>query len=348
MGHFFQAYISTLLSAALLSVSVCSATPLQTIFDRSILGSEINEKSQYHGHISFAADNKATLYVNGIPKLSVSDWREFAYYPLSVNDGDVIGLKVTDGGVWFGAIAELFLNGIPYVTGRDDWVAQKAYNPNDLEWAKPSYSRSCEWRRPTILPKERQWIPGKATYFPDPTAARYVWAEDAGVHDTIFLRHRVGGEKCSFRGEIVFAADNAIEMFINGKSYGSVSDWRLTKTVTVNLRRGDVVAFRIEDMGVWYGAIAAFKAPFWHSTGDKNIDWRATKAFNIAGDINAWMYPSYSACRWRKPVLRNPGSIVPGKSQLFPYGETGAEYVWAANAGVGDSIFLRTVVGVQC
>lgn len=298
-------------------------------------------------HVKFAADNQATLYVNGVKTLVITDWTDFAYLNLNLREGDVIAFDVKDFGGWWGFIAELVVNGRFIVTGRDDWLATKAFPDVFLSWTKPSYTGACRWRRAEVRPGERDWFPGKATYFTDPTAARYVWAHNAGVNDNVYIRYRVGGERCAISSTITFAGDNVIELFINGVLFGSVSDWRLFKSISASLTKGDVVAFRVKDSGSWYGAIAAIKTGGSYSTG-RDPEWRATKAFKIVGDPNAWMYPSYNACRWPKPVLRNAGLIVPGKAPNFPYSTTNAEYVWAANAGENDTIFLRTVIGVQC
>lgn len=297
-------------------------------------------------HIRFAGDNLAVLYVNGIRKLSISNWEQFAYLTLDIKEGDVIGVEVTDFGGWFGFIAELVVDGRTFVTGRDDWLAAKASSKYGTAWQLQSFSDACRWRRAEVRPEERKWIPGKAVYFNDPTAARYVWAHDAGESDKIYLRYRVGGEPCNILSSITFSGDNNAKLFVNGVLKAELSDWTQYKTIQIGLTKGDVVALQVKDFGSWYGAIVAVKTGGYYSTGSG--EWRATKAFQVVGDSDSWMLPSYSACRWPKPVLRDPGVIVPGKAPGFPYRSTGAEYVWASNAGESDEIFLRTVIGVQC
>lgn len=299
-------------------------------------------------HIQFAADNEATLYVNGIQRLYTQGWDSFAYKHLSLKTGDVIGIKVRDFGGWYGVIAELTVDGRQYVTGRDDWLAIKPTNPKDKDWLYGSYParQICSWRRVEVRPSERHWFGGKSYHFNDPTAARYVWANGGTEGDTIFLRYRIGGENCAISSKILFAGDNVATLFVNGDAIGSLVDWNQFDNVSATLTKGDVVALKVKDYGGWYGAIVAIKSGGWYSTGKG--EWRAAKKFTIFGDADAWTRPEYNACRWQKPVIRYPNQIVDGKSKDFPYKETGAEYVWAADAGEGDEIFLRTVIGVQC
>lgn len=297
-------------------------------------------------HLFFAGDNFVTVYVNGIQVAKTTDWNNIGYVPLSVRKGDVISLRAKDVGVWFGVVAQLSINGQKIVTGRDDWRARKAFPSPGNAWMKPSYS-ACRWRRPRIISQDLNYIPGKSRYFPRPSAARYVWAYGAGVNDEVFLRYKVGGESCSFPSTVTFAGDNKVTMYVNGVFKAVTTDWGVTKKVNLNLNKGDVVAFKVEDFGVWWGLIAAIKTGGWYSTGSE--EWRAEKAFNIAGDSNAWMMPWYNACGWNKPqVLPNAGKIFPGKSANFPYAQTGAKYVWARGAGENSVIYVRTVIGVQC
>lgn len=297
-------------------------------------------------HIKFAANDAAVLYVNGVKRLTTNKWEEFAYVDLDVKDGDVIALEVKDLGGWYGFIAELVINGRTFATGRDDWLATKASPGFGSKWTQKSFTESCRWRRAEVRPRERAWFAGKAPYFTDPTPARYVWASNAAGLDTIYLRYRVGGEKCGISSTITYAGDKIAELFVNGVFQGKVDNWRQVATKQITLTKGDVVALRVTDLGRWYGVIVAIQTGGFYATGKE--EWRATKAFNILGNSNAWMLPSYNACRWPKPILRDPGQLVIGKARSFPYQRTGAEYVWASNAGEKDIIFLRTVIGVQC
>lgn len=297
-------------------------------------------------HIFFAGDNIVTVFVNGLQVAKTTDWNNIGYVPLSVQKGDVISLRAKDNGVWFGVVAQLSINGRKIVTGRDDWRSRKAYPSSNDAWMK-RWSSACQWSRPRIVSPDLNFIPGKSRYFPRPSAARYVWAYGAGVNDEIFLRYKVGGEPCSSPSTVTFAGDNKVSMYVNGVLKAMTTDWAVTKTVNLRLNKGDVVAFKVQDFGVWYGFIAAIKENGWSATGSG--EWRAEKQFNIAGNPNAWMMPWYNACGWNKPqVLPDAGKIIPGKSADFPYAQTGAKYVWASGAGEKNVIYVRTVIGGQC
>lgn len=150
-------------------------------------------------------------------------------------------------------------------------------------------------------------------------------------------------------GHIFYAADNEASIYINGipaKPIPRVTDWNLFGLAFADLKRGDVISIIAKDRGVWYGAIAAFyyKDAF-YSTG--KADWRAVRGFTstIPSD---WMLPNYNGCSWPLATARpNRNRFNPGKSRFFPF-YTGASYVWASDAGVGDTIFLRHVVGETC
>lgn len=314
------------------------------------LRSTLLRQSYLPNHIYFAADDSAKLFVNGVYQLSVSRWEDFAYTSLNVRHGDVISIVASDpGGYWWGAIAELYVNGRYYATGRDDWRARKKFTSSNY-WMLKSYpqSEACKWHRAVLRPSPAIWQRGKAVYFKSNTAARYVWASDAGMHDTIFMRLVVGGQSCSTLSRITFAGDDRAELYVNGVFQAATSLYHEFAVKTVRLDKGDVVALKVKDThGGWWGAIAAIQSIGTSATGKD--DWRAVKAFKIVGDVNAWMYPSYDACRWPlAKLLPGAGRIFGGKAPKFPYSSTGAEYVWASNAGAYHEIFLRTVVGGQC
>ena len=140
---------------------------------------------------------------------------------------------------------------------------------------------------------------------------------------------------------VFFSADNMASLYLNGVFKASMSHWSFFATAQLNLKPGDVIAIKARDYGSWYGAIAAlhYRGKF-YVTGTER--WKTRKAFSSSTD---WMKPSYDACIWPYATLRpGSGSWNRGKSPYFPY-YTGARYVWAPDAGVGDEIFLRFRIG---
>lgn len=322
----------------------CTCTRIQ-LYESKTLGSPLIRASRQTDRILFSAGSDVILYVNGLEKIRYTPSDGIAYIGLSLFNGDVVGLKVSNKNGPVGIAAEIAFHDQRFVTGRDQWLAI-AISDSSNEWLKPTYSSSfiCHWKSPEVL--ERNFHSHKCS---QPSAAKSVWARDAASNDNIFLRYRIGGENCASTSQIYFAADNRATLFINGNQIQLSTNWWEYEYLQAQLNYGDVVALRVEDDGVWFGAVLAINLGslgHWLVTGKG--EWRATKAFEISGDENAWTTQGYSACEWPAPVLRNPGEYIRGKAEDFPYSSTGAEYVWASNAGVHDKIFLRTVIGGGC
>lgn len=151
------------------------------------------------GKIVFAADNQGAVFVNGIRKDSVSHWMQVGRVTVYLSKGDVVSIKAVDFGVWYGVVADLEYDGEHYGTGSNDWKAMKKFDlvgvHNKDAWMLPEYS-SCKWPAAEIRPREDEYFAGKAKDFPTSLKAKYVWAEDAGENDKIFMRLVVGGEAC--------------------------------------------------------------------------------------------------------------------------------------------------------
>lgn len=307
-------------------------------------------------YITYAADNSITLFVNSKNILSINNWSRFATIPLpNLKIGDVVSFEVKDYGGWYGFISSLHTKHIkePLVSGGDSYLA---INSNDLpkadenKWKLPTYDGACSvcsrWRRPVIRPKAGIWHPGKATFFPSPSKARYVWAENSKEKDKIYVRLRVGGENCdvhqSKKARIVFACDNEIEVFLNGNLLDWSSKWKaVTTTEIIDLKKGDVVSARAKDLGGPFGAIIAIRFLHGENVVTGKDDWRSVQEFKIEGDKDSWMYPTYGDCRWSHAVL----SHTFGQAKEFPFADTSAKYVWASGAFSNSKIFLRTVIG---
>lgn len=296
--------------------------------------------TSYPSHVFFAADNSIKLYVNGALKSSITDWNHFHSVMTLLKHGDVVALEVKDYGVWYGAIAAIHYKGKLHVTGRDKWLATKAFSSSSNAWMLPSYS-ACHWPAAVLRPGSDSWNPGMSPYFPYYTKARYVWARNAGVHDTIFLRYRIGGEACSTIGKMTFAADNEIRVYVNGREVGHGTDWGVYYSATSSLQTGDVIAVHAKDYGVWYGAFVAIDMGS-HKMRTGVEEWKAVGAFGGS----SWMYAQYSSCTWKPAVVLpgadtwNPGKARPFPNTAFPY----AKYVWADGVR-GSEIYMRHVVG---
>lgn len=152
------------------------------------------------GHIFFAADNIAQIFINGEPGSPVQrviDWNLFGAAFADLQDGDVISIIARDTGIWYGAIAALHYRDQFYITGRDDWRAVKKFTEEiPSNWMFQGFN-ACSWPKAIVRRNKGVFNPGKCRFFPYYTGASYVWAKGAGENDTIFLRHVVGN-KCRY------------------------------------------------------------------------------------------------------------------------------------------------------
>lgn len=315
--------------------------------------------------VLFAADNTATLYVNGKRLLTTRSWPRFARVALKdLKDGDVVAFTARDYGGYYGMIAIIntHLEAEAIVSGVGD--SMYAVNAKHLpakdraNWHRRSYSGVCgvgsKWSPAKVRSASPNWVPGQARNLPV-TAARYVWAEGAGERDTICARIKIGGEGCDWtlatsKASISYTADDTVSLYVNGILVGRNLNWRKVGSASVTLKNGDVIAMSARDTGGGYGAIAAVAFDNGNAlvTGGVNnkgflSEWRGSQHFRIDGDANGWAYPSYNDCNW-KPVFVQDIRRT-GAARHFPRARTGAQYVWATGVPGNRTVFLRAVVG---
>lgn len=151
--------------------------------------------NKYHGHLFFAADDQAEVFINGVSKGQTTSWKAFAAVTdLELKCGDVIAIRAKDVAYnFYGVIAALYFDAQLHVTGPDDWRAVKETS-SSTTWMFPSYS-ACAWPKAVSLPNYGTWNAGKSPYFPYYTKAEYVWANNT-LYGTINMRYRVCGECC--------------------------------------------------------------------------------------------------------------------------------------------------------
>lgn len=327
----------------------------------------ISERRTVRSEIYYTADNEATLYVNGDEEGRTRDWyytgKDVAY----LKEGDVISIKAKDNGVGFGAIVAINYKGRMYVTGTESWKATKAFTTS-TSWTDASYS-VCDWPEAILAATSGSAEPGKSKDFPSSTGASYVWAIDAGANDEVFLRYRIGGEKCGdaaieepkmrdeklvqngkkwyseghpqcLKTKISIAGDDEISIWVNGVYIGKNSNYRELQDVLACLKTGDVIAAEaIDAYNGWFGAFVEFEMDILYRTGYS--DWKAVKGY---GNRN-FVEPRFSSCDWPKAVtVSTDNRFIGGMARPFPYAK-GTRYVWAKNAGSQDTIYLRMVLG---
>ena len=135
-------------------------------------------------------------------------------------------------------------------------------------------------------------------------------------------------------GEITLTADNAFEVFVNGVSVGSGSDWQLAQVIPQDLGTGDVIAVAATDAGgiagflaemVWDGGsavsdgswrVAASAPAGWETPGFDDSGWAAASTYGTYGVApwNTWVagFSTSSAAQWiwtRRHAERQSGVL---------------------------------------
>lgn len=139
----------------------------------------------------------AELFLNGKAMSVTNDAGSNGEHKVRIARGDVIGIRTNDDRKRVGVIAAIEVDGVKFVTGMDEWKAVKAFNSENNEWATKGFN-ACRWPFAEVLTDTNAGDKGTADDFPyDKTGARYVWARDTSLDDSVYLRFVVGGENCS-------------------------------------------------------------------------------------------------------------------------------------------------------
>ena len=127
-------------------------------------------------------------------------------------------------------------------------------------------------------------------------------------------------------GAITLTADNAFEVFVNGVSVGSGSDWQLAQVIPQDLGTGDVIAVAATDAGgiagflaemVWDGGSAVSDGS-WRVAASAPAGWE-TPGFDDSGWAAASTYGTYGVAPWNMNVAGFPaGRLLSGSGQETP------------------------------
>lgn len=172
---------------------------LNKIMLRHVIGGERCRPEQLQSKnmatISFAADNRAWVFLNG--RLLAKNFRPRTVKTIrkGLKPGDVIAVGTKNMGGASGVIVDVFYKGDHFATGRGHWKARKYRASLRRRWRLKQYS-SCKWKDPVIVDTAANLI--TAPQFPSSSGARYVWAPPygRGMKSASLLRFVVGGEKC--------------------------------------------------------------------------------------------------------------------------------------------------------
>ena len=294
--------------------------------------------------ISFTADDRASLYINGHLRARSLQWWRAKKVITPLRTGDVVTVVAENRRGAHGVKAAITQPGLVMVTGSLGWKAIKiASSFHGVElWKKRKY-RACGWPAPIVVGHSSHYRSRRVHGLP--RNSKWVWASRAGKTGKVILRYVIGGEYCPKRkvpnAVITFAARSKVTLLINGKIIASTNGFR-AKVVRAELGTGDAVSFVVSNRRV--GIAGGIADIFFWKTGKHfptgRHGWKATRAF--AGFGTKWDSRKFRSCSWlpAKPISR----FV--KLPLF---KVPAKLVWADKVKYSGPIFLRYVVGgEQC
>jgi fibronectin type 3 domain-containing protein len=285
-----------------------------------------------NGSVTVTGDNGVEVFVNGASLGSSADWKQATTVLADLADGDVVAVHATDAGGIAGFLAQI------------EWDGKTAVS--DTTW-KVSTSAVADWETKGFDDDGWDSATSYGTYgispwlknvndFPMNTTAGWIWSADADGDDDIYLRYTIGTEiPPPPSGTVVVTADNGVEVFVNGSSFGSSSDWKQISTVRADLELGDVIAVHATDAGGIAGFLAQIEwdgdtvvsDASWKVSTSAVAGWQ-TKGFDDAGWGNATAYGAYGIAPWSTNVAGFPT-------------ETDAEWIWSADADGDNDIYLR-------
>lgn len=150
--------------------------------------------------------------------------------------------------------------------------------------------------------------------------------------------------------DLYVSCDNRCDVYLNRRVIARLYNWWEQSKYSVTVKPGDVIVVAAKDDGAPYGAMAALISTKKACVTKVGAGpWRAAKegGDNLAGvdflgqdprAIEVMPFPS-------KATVVVPG---PGTFRSFSYETTGAEYVWAEDAGKDDPIIIRLQVTDEC
>lgn len=158
-------------------------------------GDDADKDSTNNLLVTFAANDKARLYINGQQVSDISDWSGHKNYSGNYPPGTIVTLMAKNIDGWGGVVADIKYDGKHYVTGRDNFKAKKAFATlSENNQARSMALVGCSWRKPVpvqVLPHHTF-----SRSFPYKHGAQYIWARGTPSHSTIILRFVLGGEHC--------------------------------------------------------------------------------------------------------------------------------------------------------
>jgi hypothetical protein len=284
--------------------------------------------------IKATADNTFEVYKNGQQIGSGTSWNNVEYVATTLDVGDLLAFHATDQGGIAAFIAEAVLydsngNRQSIVTGTD-W---KVYDTNPgTGWETQSYNDS-NWAAATVV-ANHGGSPWGSTYISQiSSSAKWIWDEDSNNTNQLWIRKIVPN------ASVIFTADNAADLYVNGVLMGSMNSWTSPKSMGLALEDGDVIAVKALDTG----GIAGFLAALTYN-GNTYVTNKTWKVFATAGNPpSGWNDQGFDDSGWAQASSYGANGVTPW-STLSGFGGT-PFWIWTADRNNDNAVYFRFTVG---
>ena len=286
-----------------------------------------------------SADNSMDVYVNGTLVGSSSNWLEAQTFFDDLSDDDVIGVHATDDPEAFGFggfIGQVDWDGNTTVSDTS-WKVTASTPGSD--WADKGFDDGA-WDDATSYaswgagPWE-DWMSG----FPSGSSAQWIWSDDRVGDDDVYFR-KVLGTPSAPTDTIVASADNEMEVFVNGVSVATSSDWLTATTVFADLAADDVVAVHATDLtGLGDGDIAGFIAQidFDGATAVSDASWKVSTSF-----VQDWETVGFDDLSWDAATTYASWGAGPWMDWMSGFPDpTTAQWIWSADNEADNDVYFR-------
>lgn len=253
--------------------------------------------------LNLSCDNQCTVYVNGNPKGSLSDWSSPKSIGLNLSNGDVVAIQGTDLGGLAGVLASLSYNNSTILTN-SSWKVTNQSQP-DLDWTTEGFDDSGwtaaeSYGSNGVLP----W----GTLGSISNQAQWIWSADRYNDDTVYFRCIVGqSNNATGLTTLRISGDDSYKLYFNGEFLATGNNFKQSKEIQLELASNDVIAVEGNDGGTikagllmqTIGAFTLNTNTTWKrlATSSAPANWN-TQGFNDSAWLNANSYGTYPTGPW--------------------------------------------------
>ena len=285
-----------------------------------------------------SADNMMDVYVNGTLVGSSTNWMEAQTFFDNLSATDVIGVHATDIPEAFGSGGFIALIDWDGNTTVSDTSWKVTASTPGSDWADEGFNDDL-WDDATSygswgVSPWMDWMTG----FPSGSSAQWIWSDDRVGDDDVYFRKELGTPSAA-TDTIVASADNEMELFVNGVSVATSSDWLTATTVFADLAAEDVIAVHATDLDVG-GLIGGFIAQIeWDgNTAVSDTSWKVTTSAPATG----WNNKGFDDSSWDGASSSGVFGASPWMDWMsgFP-SPTTAQWIWSADREADNDVYLR-------